>query len=233
LRKTTNGGTSFFDLTGVGVTGLPGAPVNGIAQHPVLLDHLYVGTDVGVFASEDGGITWSTSNEGPADVSVDEVVFLHNSTTLLLATHGRGLWTIDIREPAVAQMGAGCPGTPGVPVLTATAPRLGENITLSCSNLVPGQYGWLVVGFSNTSWNGNPLPMDLTGLGMPGCLAHSSVDLSEGGFNASGVLSTSFVWPALVSTLGSTFYAQGLSLDAGANSFGAVASNGLALTIGN
>jgi hypothetical protein len=26
---------------------------------------------------------------------VDEVVFLHNSTTLLAATHGRGLWTVE------------------------------------------------------------------------------------------------------------------------------------------
>ena len=233
LRKTTNGGASWVDLTGSGTTGLPDAPVNGIAQHPTLLDRLYVGTDVGIFASQNGGATWSTSNDGPADVSVDEVVFLHNSTTLLAATHGRGLWTIAIREPAVTTLGAGCAGTNGVPVLTSTPPRLGQNITLSCSNLVPGQFGWLVVGFSNTTWNGNPLPLDLGSLGMPGCTGYCSVDLSVGGVNTGGTLATSFLWPAATGTLGTSIYTQALGLDPGVNAFGAVTSNALALTIGN
>ncbi len=233
LRKTINGGTSFVDLTGSGVTGLPSAPLNGIAQHPTLLDHLYVGTDVGIFASEDGGATWSTGNDGPADVSVDEVVFMHNSTTLLCATHGRGLWTISIREPAVAQLGVGCAGSQGVPVLTATDPQLGGNVTLQCSNLPPGQFGWLVVGFSTTLWNGLPLPLDLDSLGMPNCYAYCSVDLQVGGFQANGTLQTSFLLPPAIGSLGTSFHAQALGIDPGVNPLGAVVSNALTCTIGN
>jgi hypothetical protein len=233
LQKTTDAGATFQVMTGSGVTGLPNAPINGVAQHPVLRDHLYVGTEVGVFASEDGGLTWSTSNEGPADVAVDEVVFMHNSTTLLAATHGRGLWTCAIRLPTVTPIGAGCPGTMGVPSLTATAPKPGQSVLFSCSNLRPGQFGWTVFGYSATSWNGAPLPQDLASFGMPGCLVHCSVDLGLTGINPFGTLVTSLPLAADPATLGTTFYAQAVSLDAGVNALGAVVSNGLALTIGN
>ncbi len=234
LRKTSNGGATFVDLTGSGVTGLPSAPVNGIAQHPLLATHLYVGTQVGLFASDDGGATWSTSNDGPADVSVDEVVFLHNSTTTLLAaTHGRGLWTIVVREPVVAQLGAGCAGTNGVPVLAATPPRLGQSVTLTGSQLRPNQLAVFVFGFSNTTWAGQPLPLDLTALGMPTCRAYCSVDLMTLVPNTTSVAQATLALPSTLSTLGATLNAQLLATDPGVNAFGAVLSNGLALVVGN
>ncbi len=233
LRKTSNGGTTWIDLSGSGVTGLPASPVNAIAQHPLLNDRLYVGTEVGVFASQNGGATWSTSNDGPADVSVYDLAFLHNSTTLLAATHGRGLWTIAIREPAVTTLGPGCAGTNGVPVLSATAPRLGTNATFTCLGLRQNQFTWMVYGFSNTTWNGNPLPLDLAGFGMPGCLAHTSADLTVGAVNTGGILLANLPLSAAPSTLGSVFHAQALGLDPGINALGAVVSNALTLTIGN
>ena len=233
LRKTTNGGTTWSDLTGVGVTGLPSAPVNGIAQHPQLADRLYVGTDFGIFASDDGGLTWSTSNDGPADVSVDEVVFMHNSTTLLAATHGRGLWTIAIREPVVAQLGAGCAGTNGTPTLTATPPRLGQTVSLAASNLRPNQVALFIVGFSSTTWVGAPLPLDLGAVGMPGCFARCSVDLPTAVLNTTGTASLAVALPSSPASLGVTFHAQVLGQDPGVNAFGAVASNALSLTVGN
>lgn len=233
LQRTQNGGTTWVDLTGSGVTGLPDAPVNGIAQHPLLADRLYVGTDVGVFASQNGGISWSTSNDGPADVAVDEVVFLHNSTTLLAATHGRGLWTIAIREPAITTLGAGCPGTVGAPLLVATTPRLGSTVTLTAAGLRPNQFAFVVVGFSTTLWNGTPLPWDLAAIGMPGCTAWCSADLSVGGLTTNGVLQTSLALGSNPSSLGTNLHSQALGLDPGANAFGGVVSNALTLTIGN
>ncbi len=92
LWRTDDGGRSWHSISGQ----LPATPILGIAQHPSHADWLYVGTEVGVFASEDGGQSWATVNEGPGNVSVDELVFLNRSTTLLAATHGRGLWTINL-----------------------------------------------------------------------------------------------------------------------------------------
>jgi hypothetical protein len=93
LQRTTNGGVTWTDVTGSGATGLPFAPVRGIARHPSNPNWLYVGTEVGIFSSEDAGVTWSATSEGPANVSVDELVFMGNSNVLLAATHGRGVWT--------------------------------------------------------------------------------------------------------------------------------------------
>ncbi len=98
-RNTAAGVGAWTDITGDAATGLPSAPINGLARHPDRSDFLYVGTEVGIFATADGGATWSANNEGPADASVDELVFLHNSATLLAATHGRGLFTADLTLP--------------------------------------------------------------------------------------------------------------------------------------
>jgi len=95
LWFTTNGGLSFSDATG----NLPLAPIRGVAIHPGNSSRIYVGTEVGLFVSTDAGTSWSTSDFGPAQVSVDEVNFMSDSQTLLVATHGRGLWTLDEFDP--------------------------------------------------------------------------------------------------------------------------------------
>ena len=73
---------------------LPAAPVRTLAIHPAKAGFLYVGTDVGVFASEDGGATWTPTNQGPANVSVEHLFW--SGKVLYAATHGRGMYRIDL-----------------------------------------------------------------------------------------------------------------------------------------
>jgi len=89
--RTTNGGATWTDITGSGLTGLPDVPVRSLVINPNNGNWLYVGTEVGIFASEDGGATWGVPHDGPANVSVDELFWL-DSNTLIAATHGRGLY---------------------------------------------------------------------------------------------------------------------------------------------
>jgi photosystem II stability/assembly factor-like uncharacterized protein len=86
---TRDGGTTWTNLG----TGLPAAPVRAIALHP-RAGFVYLGTEVGVFASEDGGATWSPTNEGPTNCSVDDLFWV--GETLVCATHGRGIFRIDL-----------------------------------------------------------------------------------------------------------------------------------------
>jgi BNR/Asp-box repeat len=72
---------------------LPEAPVRALAVHPENAQALYVGTEVGLLASKDGGGTWSARNEGPTNCSVDDLFWV--GKTLYVVTHGRGLYTID------------------------------------------------------------------------------------------------------------------------------------------
>jgi photosystem II stability/assembly factor-like uncharacterized protein len=73
---------------------LPAAPVRAVAVHPRDPRLLYLGSEVGVFASDDAGATWSPTNEGPTACSVDDLFFL--GETLVCATHGRGMFRIDL-----------------------------------------------------------------------------------------------------------------------------------------
>jgi len=86
--RTTDGGTRWTDISG----NLPQAPVSSLIIHPHVGNYLYLGTEVGVFASMDDGTSWSPSNDGPANVAVDELFWLGEK--IVAATHGRGCYAI-------------------------------------------------------------------------------------------------------------------------------------------
>jgi hypothetical protein len=83
-------GANWSDRSGSGATGLPDAPVRSLVMHPSRAAWIYAGTEVGVFASEDGGVNWSLPQDGPANVSVDELSWM--GTDLIAVTHGRGMF---------------------------------------------------------------------------------------------------------------------------------------------
>ena len=72
------------------MTGLPDVPVRSLVYHPRNSNLLYVGTEIGIFSSDDAGATWDVTQGGPANVSVDELFFMGND--LVAATHGRGIY---------------------------------------------------------------------------------------------------------------------------------------------
>jgi photosystem II stability/assembly factor-like uncharacterized protein len=74
--------------------GLPSAPVFSLVVSPSNSRALYIGTAVGVFASADGGATWSRGNDGPANAFVEELFWM--GPQLVAATHGRGMFTAGI-----------------------------------------------------------------------------------------------------------------------------------------
>lgn len=90
LWRTQDGGVTWADISG----SLPHAPIRAIAVHPVQPAFFYIGSEVGVFASDDSGATWSPTNEGPANVSVDDLFWMDQR--LICVTHGRGIFAIDL-----------------------------------------------------------------------------------------------------------------------------------------
>lgn len=90
--RTADGGQTWSNIGNA----LPKAPVHCLAIHPDTASFLYLGTEVGIFASEDGGTTWSPTNEGPTNCSVDDLFWMDR--TLVCATHGRGMFKIDLSQ---------------------------------------------------------------------------------------------------------------------------------------
>ena len=88
--RTDDGGATWMDLSG----SLPEAPARTLAIHPRRPEYVYLGTDMGLFTSEDAGVTWSPTNEGPTNTVVSELFWMDE--VLVCATHGRGMFTIDL-----------------------------------------------------------------------------------------------------------------------------------------
>jgi hypothetical protein len=88
--RTTDGGANWHDLSG----SLSAAPVHALAIHPRKSALVYLGTEVGVFASENSSATWSPTNEGPTNCAVYDLFWL--GETLVCVTHGRGMFKIDL-----------------------------------------------------------------------------------------------------------------------------------------
>jgi uncharacterized protein (TIGR03437 family) len=94
--RTTNGGESWTAIDGTGATGIPNIPVHTIVVDTSNTARLYVGTDLGVFVSTDGGATWAVENTGFANV-VTESLALNTAdgiTSLYAFTHGRGVFKV-------------------------------------------------------------------------------------------------------------------------------------------
>jgi photosystem II stability/assembly factor-like uncharacterized protein len=79
------------------------APVYDLAIHPTNPKCLYAATQVGVFASEDGGRFWSPTNEGPTNCPVRQLLWMDKM--LVAATHGRGMYEIDLSAIPAAREG--------------------------------------------------------------------------------------------------------------------------------
>jgi photosystem II stability/assembly factor-like uncharacterized protein len=92
VKKTTDGGTTWTDITG----NLPLAPVNDIV---VSGGTLYVATDVGVYQTTDGGTTWLRVGQGLPRVPVDDIELVASSNQLFAGTFGRGMWSISLTAP--------------------------------------------------------------------------------------------------------------------------------------
>ncbi|MCR9243526.1 MAG: hypothetical protein NXI31_00735 [bacterium] len=237
--RSADAGLTWTAVTGTGPLALPAAPVYGLAVHPDDGDVLYAATEVGLFASGDGGVNWSTNNEGPANVVCEEVTFAHGTgpRRLVLATLGRGMWTADVVLPTAAPFGTACAGhatPPQLDVDPLQPARIGRMLTLAATGLLAGQPGaWVALGLSNTTWSGGTLPHPLDAFGMTGCALQTSVEAAlMSPISAAGEAQWSLPMPASPGFLGLPLYAQAFAAEPNANPAGFVTTRPLAMTVG-
>ena len=95
LWRSDDGGNSWHPATGHGASALPKAPLWSLAQHPQKPNTIVAGSEVGVYISNDAGQSWAAVR-APFPAAAQDVAFLQVSTTLLVGTYGRGLWTIEL-----------------------------------------------------------------------------------------------------------------------------------------
>ena len=74
--------------------GIPLGPVNVIREDPRNPNVLYAGTDIGVYVSTDGGMTWKVLGDLPSTF-VHDLKIHPRDRIIVIATHGRGIWALD------------------------------------------------------------------------------------------------------------------------------------------
>lgn len=94
--KTTDFGKTWVRIT----TGLPrGAWVHVVREDPKNRSLLYAGTELGIFASWDGGARWISIRGGLPPVPVHDLFVHPRDNDLVIATHGRGAYVLDDATP--------------------------------------------------------------------------------------------------------------------------------------
>jgi hypothetical protein len=88
VYKSYNNGISWTAIS----NGLPDVSTNCIAVNEYDTNVVYVGTDLGVYISEDAGLSWIDYNDNIPPYIVMDMHFHKFDTTLRIATLGRGVW---------------------------------------------------------------------------------------------------------------------------------------------
>ena len=98
--RSLDAGATWTGIDGSGATGLPDIPVHSIIVDPSNTSRLYIGTDLGVFVSTDGGARWAVENTGFANVVVESLALntVGGVTSLYAFTHGRGAWRVAVNN---------------------------------------------------------------------------------------------------------------------------------------
>ncbi|HKQ57299.1 MAG TPA: FlgD immunoglobulin-like domain containing protein, partial [Candidatus Eisenbacteria bacterium] len=134
LLESQDGGGNWTPREGSGPTGIPDIPAHWVAVRPCDSQQLYVGTELGVFASDDRGATWTPSAGVPH--TVVETLDFRNDQTLVAFTFGRGafvaslvpcgLVAVDGDPDAHATLAAGPTPFRDVVTIRGTLPRAGQ-----------------------------------------------------------------------------------------------------------
>jgi photosystem II stability/assembly factor-like uncharacterized protein len=97
IFKTTDGGKSWTNISG----NLPAkAYVQVVREDPKNTNLLYAGTELGLFASYNGGKDWIALNmKNLPNVAVHDILVHPRENDLILATHGRSIWIFDDATP--------------------------------------------------------------------------------------------------------------------------------------
>ena len=87
---SSDGGTTWTDISG----DLPDNPTNALVIDENNPNVMYVGMDVGVFRTVDGGKNWKPLGEGLPNVQIYDMRLFSPTHLLRVATHGRGMWQL-------------------------------------------------------------------------------------------------------------------------------------------
>ena len=101
IIRSTDMGQTWEDITGFGdnavsANGFPDVATYSMIVMPYDTNILWAGTEIGLFVSEDNGVSWHYSDNGLPAVCIWDMKIVGDQ--VVLGTHGRGVWSVTIPE---------------------------------------------------------------------------------------------------------------------------------------
>jgi len=101
ILRTTDLGQNWEDISGFGTdtesnNGFPDVVTHSLVVMPHDLKTIWAGTEIGIFESVDNGESWHILSGNFPAVSVYDMHIVGNQ--VVIATHGRGVWSVDIPD---------------------------------------------------------------------------------------------------------------------------------------
>ena len=93
---TSDQGEIWTDITG----DLPDTPANSVAIDPNQANTYYVGTDIGVFQTTNGGQNWTRLGSNLPSIAVFTLRYHVATKNLVAGTYGRGVWKLALAPAA-------------------------------------------------------------------------------------------------------------------------------------
>jgi subtilisin-like proprotein convertase family protein len=110
VYKTNNLLTGSPVVWTASAAGIPDVPVNALSIDPHNPSVVYAGTDIGAYASTDGGQNWLPFSNGLPRVAIFDMAIQAPNRVLRAATHGRGIYEISIAAASAPILERGAVG---------------------------------------------------------------------------------------------------------------------------
>ncbi len=99
ILRTTDQGATWTDISGfaggtTSTNGFPDVAVYDLLVFPDDPSKIWVGTEIGLVESLDGGASWALADNGLPNVGI--WFLTHVEDEIVVATHGRGVWSVTI-----------------------------------------------------------------------------------------------------------------------------------------
>jgi len=98
IFRSTNSGTNWSDISG----NLPDIPHQSVTVDPLYPQNIYVGNDLGVYVSTNGGNMWYEFKTGMPYAMVFDLTISYPNRKLRATTYGNGIWQRDLIQNPVS-----------------------------------------------------------------------------------------------------------------------------------